>query len=173
MKWTLQSLTYLPLHNLRGFDALQHLGLRNFNNSPAARLLNAHLLRLTKGVGAYCRRAFAALSLCRTYDFLAPLSARPSHLHPKVSAGGAKHQTTQWFSGSSAKRNGVGLVGDAPGPVAMAMAGLYLVQLFHCNPAVLFQLGEEGRVRTIPTRLRQKVGQHLAPASNKILQLAS
>lgn len=41
------------------------------------------------------------------------------------------------------------------------------------HPALLFQLGEEGRVRTFPTRARWKVGQHLAPASNKILQLTS
>lgn len=39
--------------------------------------------------------------------------------------------------------------------------------------ALLLQLGEKGRVRAIPTRPRQKVGQHLAPTSNKILQLAS
>lgn len=39
--------------------------------------------------------------------------------------------------------------------------------------ALLLQLGEEGRVRTVPTRPRRKVGQHLALTSNKILQLAS
>lgn len=34
-----------------------------------------------------------------------------------------------------------------------------------------YQLGEEGRVRTIPKRAKQKVGQHLTSPSNKIFQL--
>lgn len=73
-----------------------------------------------------CRRAARSILPLR----FSLISARPSDLH--LRAGGAKHQNIQCFSGSSAKRNGVGLVGDAPGLVAMVMVGLYLVQLFHC-----------------------------------------
>lgn len=138
------------------FDALQHLRLRNFNNSSAARLLQARLVRLRKvsvehgWVCFKCVRVCVLIPACSAFDIAPP--PRSLHFRPISPAPESltERNPNLRFSGSSAKRNIVALVGDAPGPVAMATAGLYLVQLFRCSRFSVFptRRGEKSEDRS-------------------------
>lgn len=162
------------------FDALQHLGLRNFNNSSAAWLLSARLLRLSKVSvnysSMYSRRVFAALSPFQCVRFYSSVLASQ---HPTFSPAPeslsrrshtSNHPVLFWVK-CKAKRCGTRWGCTGTGCHGDGRAVFSAVVLL--RPALRFQLGEEGRVRTVPTRPRWKMGQHLAPALNKILQLPS
>lgn len=105
--------------------------------------------------------AFAAFSMCvcacASHPPPCSLHARPISPAPE-SLPGRKPNIRVLFLGQVQSETVWRSSGNAPGPVAMATAGLYLVQLFRCARFSVFWRGEEGRVRTVPTRARGKSG---------------
>lgn len=96
-------------------------------------------------------------------------------IHIKSLTGGGEEKkkvtsTSRCFSGSSAKWNTVGRVRCISAGFYGNYGAVFSAVVSLC-PALCFRLGEEGRVRTVPRRAAQKVGQRLTSPSNQISQL--
>lgn len=128
------------LNNLRCF--LMHCSTLDYVTSIAALPHASWMLVCCLSQRCLSTTARCSPDVCLLHCRRAPRSILPLRSHcstpdlltctRKFKRDGPNIKPPSGFSGSSAKRNGVGLCRDAPGPVAMAMAGLYLVQLFHC-----------------------------------------